>query len=81
VFENKVLRRKLGLKREEVAVGWRRLHNEELHNLYASPNAVGVIKSRRMGWMRHTVHMGEMRYVQNFCSNTCTEEITWKNYA
>jgi hypothetical protein len=42
--ENRVLRRICGLKREEVAGGWRRLHNEELHNLYASPNVVRVIK-------------------------------------
>jgi hypothetical protein len=48
VFENTVLRRTFGPKREEVAGGWRRLHNEELHNLYASPNIIRVIKSRRM---------------------------------
>jgi hypothetical protein len=45
VFENRVLRR-----REEVAGGWRRLHNEELHNSYASPNIVSVIKSKRVRW-------------------------------
>jgi len=44
-FENRVLKRKFGLKREEVTGGWRRLHYEELHNLYASPNIIGVIKS------------------------------------
>jgi hypothetical protein len=49
MFENRVLRRIHGPKREEVAGGWRRLHNEELHNLYASPNIIRVIKSRRMG--------------------------------
>jgi hypothetical protein len=46
VFENKVQRRIFRPKREEVAGGWRSLHNEELHNLYASPNIIGVIKSR-----------------------------------
>jgi hypothetical protein len=46
VYENRVLRRIFGLKREEVAGGWRRLHNEELHNLYASQNIIRVIKSR-----------------------------------
>jgi hypothetical protein len=48
MFENRMLRRIFGPKREEVMGGWRRLHNEELHNLYASPNIIGVIKSRRM---------------------------------
>jgi len=43
VFENRMLRRMFGPKREEVAGGWRRLHNEELHNLYASPNIISVI--------------------------------------
>jgi hypothetical protein len=58
VFENKVLRRTYGLKREEVARGWRRLHNEELHNLYASPNIIRVIKSRRIKWDVHVACMG-----------------------
>jgi hypothetical protein len=44
VFENRVLRRIFGPKREEVVGGWRRLHNEKLHNLYASPNTIRVIK-------------------------------------
>jgi hypothetical protein len=50
VFENRVLRRIFGPKREEVAGGWRRLYDEELHNLYASPNIVSVIKSKRVRW-------------------------------
>jgi hypothetical protein len=50
-----------GPKREEVAGGWRRLHNEELHNLYASPNIIRVIESRRMRWAGHVVGMGEIR--------------------
>jgi hypothetical protein len=49
VFENRVLRRIFGTKREEVTGSWRRLHNE-FHNLYASPNSVTVNKSRRMRW-------------------------------
>jgi len=48
VFENRVVRRIFGPKREKVAGGRRRLHNEELHNLYTSPNIIRVIKSRRM---------------------------------
>jgi len=48
VFENRVLRRIFESKREEDAGGWRRLHNEKLHNLYASPNIIRVIKSKRM---------------------------------
>jgi len=46
-------------RRDEVTGEWRRLHNEELNDLYSSPNIVGVIKSRRMGWSGHLVHMGE----------------------
>jgi hypothetical protein len=47
VFKNRMLRRIFGLKRKEVAGGWRRLHNEELHNLYTSPNIIRVNKSRK----------------------------------
>jgi hypothetical protein len=50
VFENRVLRRIFGPKREEVAGGWRRLHNEELHDLYSSSNIIRVIKSRIIKW-------------------------------
>jgi hypothetical protein len=60
VFENRLLRRIFGPKREEVAGGWRRLHNEELHNLYASPNVIRVIKSSRTRWAGHVHIMGGM---------------------
>jgi hypothetical protein len=51
VFENKVLRRIFGPKREEMVEGWRRLHNMEFHNLYDSPNSIRVLKSRKIvGW-------------------------------
>jgi hypothetical protein len=53
-----VLRRIFGYKREEVAGDWRRLHNEELGNLYASPNIVRVILSRRMKWAGHVTRIG-----------------------
>jgi hypothetical protein len=58
-----VLRTILGPKREEVAGGWRRLHNEELHNMYALPNIIKTIKSRRMRWAGHVARMGERRNV------------------
>jgi hypothetical protein len=62
VFENRVLRRMSGPKREE-AGSWRKLHNDELHSLYSSPKIVRVIKSRRMKWAGHVARMGEGRGV------------------
>jgi hypothetical protein len=64
LFENRVLRRIFEHKREEVAGGWRTLHNEELHNLYVSSNIIRMIKSRRMRWAGHVECMGEMRNAQ-----------------
>jgi hypothetical protein len=61
VSENRVLRRLFGPEREEVAGGWRRLHDVELHNLYTSLNIITAIKSRRMGWAGHITRMGGMR--------------------
>jgi hypothetical protein len=54
-----VLRRIFGPKRDEVTGDWRKLHNEELHNLYSSPNIIRIIKSRRMKWAGHVARMGE----------------------
>ena len=62
-FENRVLRRIFGPKWEEVRGEWGKLHNEELHGFYSSPNIVRVIKSRRMRWAEHVAHMGERRGV------------------
>jgi hypothetical protein len=59
VFENWVLRIIFVPKREEVAQGWTRLHNEDLHNLYASPNVIRMIKSRKMRWAGNVARMGE----------------------
>jgi hypothetical protein len=61
VFENKVLRRIFGPKRDEVTGGWRKLHDKEFHDLYSSPSIIRIIKSKRMRWAGHVVRMGEKR--------------------
>ena len=63
LFENVVLRRIFEPRRDEETGEWRRLHNEELNDLYSSPNIVRVIKSRRMKWAGHVVRIGEERGV------------------
>ena len=63
MFENVVLRRIFGPRRDEVMREWRRLHNEELNDLYSALNIVRVIKSRRMRWAGHVARMGEERGV------------------
>jgi hypothetical protein len=65
VFENRVLRRIFGPKRDEVTGGWRKLHNEELHGLYSSPSFIRVIKARRMRWVGHVACMVEVRRAYN----------------
>ena len=63
MFENRVLRRVFGPKRDEVTGEWGQLHNEELNDLYSLPNIVRVVKSRRMSWAGHVACMGEDRGV------------------
>jgi hypothetical protein len=58
VFENRMLRRIFGPKRDEVAGGWRKLHNEELHSLYSSPGIIRMIKSRSVRWAGDVARMG-----------------------
>jgi hypothetical protein len=53
MFENRVLRRMFGPRRDGMTGGWRKLHNEELRNLYSSPSIIRIIKSRRMRWVRY----------------------------
>jgi hypothetical protein len=63
VFENRVLMRIFGPKRDEVTGKWRKLHSGELHNLYSSPDIIRQMKSRRMRWAGHVARMGEGRNV------------------
>jgi hypothetical protein len=63
VFENRVLRRIFGPKRDDVTGQWRKLHTEELHNLYSSPDIIRQVKSRRIRWAGHVSRMGEGRKV------------------
>jgi hypothetical protein len=80
VFENRVLRRIFGPKRDEVTGEWRKLHNEELHNLYSSPDIIRQAKSRRMRWAGHVARMGE-ESVQGFGGKARRKETTGKTKA
>jgi hypothetical protein len=80
VFETRVLRRIFGPKTDEVTGEWKKLHNEELHNLYSSSDIIRQIKSRRMMWAGHVVHMGEIT-VQGFGGKARRKGSTWKTKA
>jgi hypothetical protein len=65
VFENSVLRRIFGLKRDEVTGEWRKLHNEDLHNLYSSPSIIRIMKARRMRWgWACSINGGEEEHIE-----------------
>jgi hypothetical protein len=61
MFEDKALRRVCGPKRDKMMGGWRKLHNEGLHNLYSTPNIIRIIKSRRIRWAGHVAQAGAKR--------------------
>jgi hypothetical protein len=67
LFENRVLSRIFRPKTEEETRGWRRLHNEELHNFYASPNVIRAVKSMRMRWVAMQHVWGDKKRIQYFC--------------
>jgi hypothetical protein len=82
VFENRVLRRIFGPKRDEVTGEWRKLHNEELNNLYPSTNIIPVIKSRRMRWAGHVARVGERAGVYRvLVGKPEAKQATWKTVA
>jgi hypothetical protein len=78
MFENRVLRRIFEPKMDEVTREWRKLRNEELNDLYSSPNIVWVKKSRRMRWSGHVARMGDRRGVNRVLVG---KETTWKTQA
>jgi hypothetical protein len=79
VFENRVLRRIFGPKWDDATGEWRTLHNEELNDLYSSPNIIWVIKSRRIRWAGHVARMGgKERCIPDFGGETRGKATTWE---
>jgi hypothetical protein len=79
VFENRVLRRIFVPKRDEVMGEWRKLHNEELHNLYSFPDIIRQVKSRRIRWAGHVARMGEERKCTRFWWESPKERDHWED--
>jgi hypothetical protein len=79
VSEYTELRRIFGYKRDEVTGGWRKLHNEELHNLYSSPSIIRMINSRNIGWAGHVARMGEKRNSYRTLLGIRKERDYWEN--
>ena len=79
VFENRVLRRVFGSKRDEVTGEWRKVYNEELRVLYSLPNIVRVVKSRRMRWTGHVARMGEGRGVHRVLVGNLRDRGHWED--
>ena len=81
MFENRVLRRIFGSKRDKIRGERRKINNEELNDLYSSSNIVQVIKSRRMRWVGHVARMGERRGVYRLLVRKPEEKTTWETQA
>jgi hypothetical protein len=79
VNENMVLRRIFGPKRDKMIGGWRKLHNEEFHNLYSSSSIIRMIKSKRMSWAGHVARMGTRGMYIGFYGKAGRKETTSKN--
>jgi hypothetical protein len=75
-----ILRRKFGLKRDEIMGEWRKLHSGELHNLYSSPDIIRQIRSRRMRWVGHGARMGDGRNCRRFRCESPEEKGRWLDY-
>jgi hypothetical protein len=79
VFENRVLRRTSGWKRDEVTGEWRKLHNEKLRDLNSLPSIIRMIKSRRMRWAGHVAQMGKKRIVCMLLWESQSERDHWED--